>query len=380
MKPFCLAALAAIGLARTSYAQVAPEESALLITAVFDGPLPGGQPKGLELYAIRDVPDLRRYGLQSINTAAEAAERPEVGWLFPEGSSAERGEFLYVVNRRPAFADYTGLEAKYGSVEVSFNGDDAVALFLDSVVVDRFGHAPQAGDTTALGWQYLDGFAYRRDAVPASGDGFAESNFSYSGSHALKACGGETNATCEAEIPFGSYALTTLPVELTAFRAEPSPEGALLTWSTASETDNDYFEVELSRDGQAFSAIGQVAGHGTSSTTTDYTFTYPTAATGWHYFRLRQVDRDGQAAYSGIDSAELGRQAVGISIVRQGPDYLHVRSEGAGPLYVVNSAGAAVGRLNGPPGDARELALGGLVPGVYVVTDFAHYQRFVVPE
>ena len=46
----------------TAVANVVPNEN-LLITAVFDGPLPGGLPKGIELYVINDINDLSEYGV-----------------------------------------------------------------------------------------------------------------------------------------------------------------------------------------------------------------------------------------------------------------------------------------------------------------------------
>jgi hypothetical protein len=91
-------------------------------------------------------------------------------------------------------------------------------------------------------------------------------------------------------------------VVLTEFTAQAVRNNdALLKWATASEQHNDHFEVERSFDGTSFTTIGQVAGHGTTSAASAYTFTdtgVAAKAIGTVYYRLRQVDTDGTATYS----------------------------------------------------------------------------------
>jgi hypothetical protein len=94
-----------------------------------------------------------------------------------------------------------------------------------------------------------------------------------------------------------------LPVELTRFMAEPLGEDALLTWATASEKNNDHFDVEASADGKNFRRIGVVAGHGTTTQPSEYQFTDKAIA---HYaadpvyYRLRQVDADGTESFAPV--------------------------------------------------------------------------------
>lgn len=92
--------------------------------------------------------------------------------------------------------------------------------------------------------------------------------------------------------------ITPLPVELVSFKAVAQQNQVLLQWATASERDNDRFEVERSQDGRKFTLIGQVKGKGTSSLTNSYTFTDKNPGTGVNYYRLRQVDFDGAFEYS----------------------------------------------------------------------------------
>jgi hypothetical protein len=91
-----------------------------------------------------------------------------------------------------------------------------------------------------------------------------------------------------------------LPVELVYFTATVRNNQAHLEWLTASEQDNDRFEVERSLDAKSFEKIGTVKGKGTTSLETKYKFTDRTPVQGTVYYRLKQVDFDGEFAYSNI--------------------------------------------------------------------------------
>jgi hypothetical protein len=91
-----------------------------------------------------------------------------------------------------------------------------------------------------------------------------------------------------------------LPVELLTFMATNELNAVKLDWTTASETDNDYFSVERSLDGEFWSEIGQVKGSGTTTSVTAYTFTDHHPVVGYQYYRLMQVDFDGEFEYSKV--------------------------------------------------------------------------------
>lgn len=84
-----------------------------------------------------------------------------------------------------------------------------------------------------------------------------------------------------------------LPVELIAFDARAEQRAVVLNWATGSEFNSDHFVVERSRDGSFFTALGEVAAAGSSSTTSEYTFIDTAPERGVNYYRLRQVDTDG---------------------------------------------------------------------------------------
>jgi hypothetical protein len=91
-----------------------------------------------------------------------------------------------------------------------------------------------------------------------------------------------------------------LPVELVAFDAKRSGANTLVTWQTATERNSAGFEVEVATDGVQFKKLAFVASKSANSTTsTTYSYTDTEAGkTGVRYYRLRQVDLDGQYSYS----------------------------------------------------------------------------------
>ena len=68
--------------------------------------------------------------------------------------------------------------------------------------------------------------------------------------------------------------------------------------TTASEINNDYFEVQRSRDNQLFETIDKVDGAGSSTFTLNYKDVDMNPYNGVSYYRLRQVDYDGKASFS----------------------------------------------------------------------------------
>jgi hypothetical protein len=103
-----------------------------------------------------------------------------------------------------------------------------------------------------------------------------------------------------------------LPVTLVAFTAVAQGADALLRWATASELRNGHFEVEASADGRAFHRISTVAGAGTSPLAHSYQLLDPAIlhyGTDLVYYRLRQVDVDGTAAYSPVRTVAVARPA-----------------------------------------------------------------------
>jgi hypothetical protein len=89
------------------------------------------------------------------------------------------------------------------------------------------------------------------------------------------------------------------------FNAKQYDNEVQLSWSTASETNNDYFVVERSSDGKHFEEVSTEKGAG-NSTHRNYYFSWDLRPyKGISYYRLKQVDFDGRYTYSHIQSVDM---------------------------------------------------------------------------
>jgi hypothetical protein len=100
-------------------------------------------------------------------------------------------------------------------------------------------------------------------------------------------------------------AINTLPVEITSFSATAENNHAKLDWTTASETNNDYFVVERSQDGVEIESLDTIDGNGTTSETHDYTSVDESPLDGLSYYRIKQVDFNGEYSHSDWRSIEM---------------------------------------------------------------------------
>lgn len=91
---------------------------------------------------------------------------------------------------------------------------------------------------------------------------------------------------------------STLPVLFTKFEAGCTNNGAMVSWSTASEFNSNYFELQRSLDGNDWTAVTTVAAAGNSSTA--HTYQLPDFNGGKAFYRIKQVDMDGRAIYTSI--------------------------------------------------------------------------------
>jgi len=169
-----------------------------------------------------------------------------------------------------------------------------------------------------------------------------------------------------------SNASAPLPVTLVSFTAQAQGADALLRWTTASEKNNDRFEVESSPDGRTFQRIGLVPGHGTSTQSHAYQLVDPAIArygVSLVYYRLRQVDVDGTATYSPVRTVAVPL-AAGLALFPN-PTRAAATLLGAAPgaaVVVYDAVGRQVLAATADAAGAATLALpAGLAAGVYVV-------------
>lgn len=96
-----------------------------------------------------------------------------------------------------------------------------------------------------------------------------------------------------------------VPVELVSFKGLAESGKVILSWSTATETNNSGFALERSSDNSAFAKIGFVKGNGTTTERTDYSFIDENISGSKYYYRLKQIDFDGTFKYSSIVEVSL---------------------------------------------------------------------------
>lgn len=177
------------------------------------------------------------------------------------------------------------------------------------------------------------------------------------------------------DITWTSY-VAPLPVALTAFNAKLTNSGAMLEWTTASEENNDYFAVEMSRDAARFSESAKINGNGTTESLETYTYEYSNLTPGTYYFRLRQVDFDGQYSYSDVVSLTVDGDRDFLMASNTVTDFIAIDVTNPRPARVLNLAGAVVAEFALTAG-RNNLDVSGLAQGMYILSDGINAKRFV---
>jgi hypothetical protein len=160
-----------------------------------------------------------------------------------------------------------------------------------------------------------------------------------------------------------------IPIEMVDFTAQATPKGVKLAWITATELNNKGFEIETSFDGSNWYSVGWVNGQGTISKKVNYSFLHQTSLNSSYYYRLKQIDFDGQVNYSKTISVVLEKSNVHIkiypSVIQQ--DLVVESPSELKEIQITNSVGQVV--FSKKIKSLREsINLSSLPSGVYFVT------------
>lgn len=187
--------------------------NALVLTGVYDG-LNNSVPKGVEITALEDVADLSLFGLGSANNGGGTDGQE---FTFPS-VSLSAGDVIFVSSESTGFTSFFGFAPDYTTGAMSINGDDAIELFENGIVIDTFGDIDTDG--TGEAWEYTDGWAYRVDNTGPDGT-FVLANWTFSGIAQLD---GTTNDLSAVPFPISNYSLTTQEFNTAAnFSIYPNP-------------------------------------------------------------------------------------------------------------------------------------------------------------
>ncbi|MFA7381533.1 MAG: T9SS type A sorting domain-containing protein [Bacteroidia bacterium] len=113
-----------------------------------------------------------------------------------------------------------------------------------------------------------------------------------------------------------------LPVEWISFTGKKVFDNVELSWITATEINNSHFEVERSTDGRNFEYVGEVKGAGNSFTPLNYNYTdvAPFGTNSILYYRLKQVDFNGEYEFSKTIAVGNSKQSNGVTIEAINPN------------------------------------------------------------
>lgn len=182
--------------------------------------------------------------------------------------------------------------------------------------------------------------------------------------------------------------LNILPVTFVSFTAQKQRAASLLRWETTNEVNAHSFDVERSNDAVNYQKIGAVTAAGNTTGLTKYQFVDQQPLTGYNYYRLKQIDRNGVFKHTPtrllvFDEASLQSikaypvpttQLLAVEI----PPQLRTKEV---VVNLTTSIGVTVQQLRLPANradDRRVLNLAGLAAGVYTLQVFANgYQASV---
>ncbi len=205
-------------------------------------------------------------------------------------------------------------------------------------------------------------------------------------------------ATLPLTFTFGEFTLLSndapLPIALLDFTARSTDRGVQLDWQTLSETDNDYFTLERSKDGQAFLPIARLEGAGSHQGLLSYTYLDEQPLSGRSYYRLRQTDFDGTFSLSPVRMIDRNQEALRSFRAFPNPntgERIRVELEGLNadevltlglydalgrPVYRIEGRSDAGGQYVGTLQPARKLSGG--VYWLQVSTPYSQWQQKII--
>jgi hypothetical protein len=169
-----------------------------------------------------------------------------------------------------------------------------------------------------------------------------------------------------------------LPVEFLDVNASQKGNGVNVEWSTAQEINNSYFEVQRSADGNTnWTTVSQVKGAGNSQVVKKYTAFDASPLSGVNYYRIKQVDYDGNYKFSKTVNVRIGIGANGISVLANPfRNTLSINFNSAvaqqvsARLIDITGKQVATEKWSVTPGNVRKdfSNVSGLQPGMYILS------------
>lgn len=292
-------------------------------------------------------------GVYAFNVASSGTDR--VFGMQPSGSrwgdkNSDDGQVVFKIDNNSGMT-FTAFQVSYDLYELNNEGRTTTveAYFTDDASTPNYG-AVQATYTTpelaniSPAWTnaFTGSFTLTGFNVPNGASVFLRF-YVFDG----PASGGSRDEIGIDNIRVvGASTETVLPVELIDFKAVVEKENKVeLVWKTASEIDNAGFEIEKSSNSKVWKNISFVKGNGTTLDQQTYHFTDETPLKGINYYRLKQIDFNGEYEYSEVVAVNIGAENT-ISIAPTlAQNELDIRVTGKANLIIMNAAGIKVKQL-----------------------------------
>ena len=240
------------------------------------------------------------------------------------GTPRYQGDYDAMISyNNQALAMWTDFRSGNFGSYVGYFPDFAMTLSANSVII------PNSGGSEFVTVNVPDVKLYTNDAVfsatvtPAPASGTIDIDFP--GGNVVNSFPGSVQLRIQTSgnVTLGAYTITVqgngpsdappvhrrtisldviVPVELASFSATTNKNDVILTWFTATETNNRGFEVQRKTTGE-YESVAFVEGKGTTTETQNYLFRDKNLLSGTYTYRLKQMDFDGSFSYS--DEVEI---------------------------------------------------------------------------
>jgi hypothetical protein len=166
--------------------------------------------------------------------------------------------------------------------------------------------------------------------------------------------------------------ITPLPISMLYFTAQKEETKIKLSWSTASEKNNDHYTIERSKNAENWEFVSNIKGAGNSNSIVAYVDYDANPYQGISYYRLKQTDYDGRSAYSHIETVDFSDQVFIWLSPNPAEDKLTVflkEKLNNAQISIFDSSGSLVSLSNSDEPQALQVTLDvySLQPGMYTI-------------
>lgn len=140
---------------------------------------------------------------------------------------------------------------------------------------------------------------------------------------------------------------TNFPVEWLYYEAVPKNGNALIRWATASENNNDYFNVMHSEDGENWQLLHQQKGAGNASEINEYQFVHRLESEAVQYYKIRQVDFNGEQDETDVFAFQARSFSELLTYPNPANEVIHIGfcKQFSGNVWLLNASGKTIKRI-----------------------------------